>query len=663
MINSSFNILKAKASKRTGYFFLFVLFFSGWNTSFAQEKIIFGEIPDSVFTKSFESQFSDDYIILNKNAFTLIKEDSKSIIAETKHLVRIKVLNEAGLKSAVVGLPFLAYNNMEELSKIEAHSYDGHFFVRLDTADIKTIQINDRVSFKEFQVPGAKIGSIIEYQYTINRRYIEELPAFYFQESVPVLHAEYAMRQVRYLRYQPSLTQEVVPVSYYKQEVDTSTGIKLFTRRAPEKIVTEYWRAVQIPAFKDEPFVLSGDNFRMNIRFNWSEFGIPLQVIEANWELVSAELSKEKGLEENIQRAQKWFAFGDSTFKTISDSSKLLEYIFRSVQSKAHFNEKNTMLSTTNPDSLFVQPIQDAATINQALLASLRGAGFKAYPVLAAPIHMNGFKEVYPTKYQFEKMLVGVKKEEGFIYLDASDVYAHVGMIPSSHVNQKGFVLKGFKDYEWVDLTSPESVFEQQLFLKGELDKEGNLKAKITGSARGYMARDMREKQAQKIDLRDHFKAILFSKYFNLKLEPVSVTADGADSLHFEFEFELPNAANVIDKGLAMKPLVIGYLEQNPFQKETRNYPIQFKASEILVLNVLITVPKGYSSRSKSAVLDYGFSGAKIRFQQFDSRNIDYRFDVELRQLDYQPSSYPNIKRLYDLWQEWSSSEIVIFKS
>jgi hypothetical protein len=355
-------------------------------------------------------------------------------------------------------------------------------------------------------------------------------------------------------------------------------------------------------------------------------------------------------------------AFGDSIKALPVTDQEKIELIFKRVQHLAKFNEKSGLLSDVDPDSLFNNPFQDAATINQALIAALRGSDFKAWPVFTTPIHANDLADVYPTKYQFEKMLVAVEINEDYLFLDASDKFAHVGMIPSSNVNQKGFVLKGFKSYDWKNLVSSESVFEQHIYLKGELDKEGNLTAKITGQARGYLARDMRQKMAENTDLRDHFKALLFSRYFNMKIEPVQILANAADSISFEFSFSLPNAANVIDKGLAMKPLIIGYLEQNPFQKETRQLPIQFKASEILVLNVLISLPKGYNSRSKPAVLNYEFAGADIRWQQFESRNIDYRFQVELRQLDYQPSLYPQIKRLYDLWQEWSSAEIVIFK-
>lgn len=632
------------------------------NFAHAQQNITFGEIPDSVFMPGFEKQYDFPFIFLSKTAHTEFKDDDRSIIAQTKHHVRIKILNETGLQSAVVGIPYLNYLDMEKITHIDAHSFDGRFFVRLDTAEIKTIQVNSRVSFREFQIPGAKEGSVIEYQYTMERRFIEELPAFYMQEHVPVLYSEYGMRLARYLRYNTTIQQDVVPIEIKRVEVDTSTGLKLFTRRAPEKIITDYWIARNIPAFNAEPFVLSGNDFRMHLRFNWSEFGIPLQVIEANWDLVSAELSKENGLEKNIQKAKKWKAYGDSIGALPIEDSEKIERIFKRVQSLAKYNEKSSLLSEVNPDSLFIQPFQDAATINQALIAALRGAGFKTWPVFTTPMHANDLAEVYPTKYQFEKMLVAVEIKDDFLFLDASDRFAHVGMIPSSHVNQKGFILKGFKNYEWKRLVSSQSVFEQQIYLKGELDKEGNLIAKISGQARGYLARDMREKMAENRDLRDHFKALLFSRYFNMKIEPVQILANAADSISFEFSFSLPNAANVIDKGLAFKPLVIGYLEQNPFQKETRQLPIQFKASEILVLNVLISLPKGYNARSKPAELNYGFAGADIRWQQFDSRNVDYRFQVELSQLDYQPDSYPQIKRLYDLWQEWSSAEIVIFK-
>lgn len=668
MINSLKPYLKASFLFRQNQLLskvvlLVLIYFCGFSPLFAQSEIEFGSYPDSLFKESTFLSYKSDYVILYKSTDIKVKDDNRSIIVVSNHLIRMKLLKESSLQATVIGLPFMNYNNLEQIIHIEAQSSDGKNVVKLDTNFIKTIEINARVSFKEFQIPGAKVGSIVEYRYQTERRYIEELPEFYFQHEVPVLFAQVSLEDARYLRFKVTKKNEVIPIETKRVEVDTSTAIKLFTKRRADPVVTRYWTAQNIPAFLPEPFVIKANEFRMHLTFNWSEFGFPLQIIEANWDLVSAELTKEKGLEANIEKAVKWADFGKQKSKLGLSKSRLIDSIFYEIRDKANFNGVQNSISNVNPDSIFINPIQDAATINQALISALRGAGFNAFPIFTTTFHSTDLQQIYPTKYQFEKLLVYIEMENGeFLICDASDKYAHVNMIPSDYVNQKGFLLKGFKQYEWITLVNKSSVFEQQLFLKGELEVDGTLNATISGEARGYLARDMRQKMGENQDLRDHFKALLFESYFQSEIKSVKIVTNAADSITFEFAFKLPNAANVIDKGLAFKPLVIGKLAENPFQTENRSLPIQFKAEEFQVINAFLKVPKGYSAQMKSGVYDYGFEGAFIKWNQFANKDIDYRFDVRVHQLDYKASSYPNLKKLYDLWQQLSTNEIVIFK-
>jgi len=660
---------KKGSSRLTSFFILLCITSLCFSPSvWAQQNskaIRYGNIPDSLFSIDFIKDFpKTDYLILYKETHVDIEDDSRSIIAKSVHQIRIKVLTEKGLQSTIVGVPYLSFMNMEKITDIKGYTFDGKNKTYLDTSFVKTIDINSRVSVKEFQIPEVKIGDIFEYRYSTERRYIEELPEFYFQHEVPVLFAKFSMKEARYLRYNSKIHHKIAPVNYQRIEEDTTTAVKLFTRKYSDPIVTHIWTAKNIPPFNEEPFVLKASDFRMNLSLSWSEFGVPLQIIESNWDLVSAELSKEKGLEYNIQRAEKWKDFGKNVALNKLNQHDIIDSIFTKIQSSASFNNQKTITSKTNPDSLFVQPIQDAATINHALIAALRGAGLSVFPLLATKIHNTELSDIYPTKYLFEQILTVVELKEGKrIILDPTDKYAHINMIPSEYVNQKAFLLRGLKDYTWINLVNSNSVFEQQLWLKAELKEDGKLNGSISGDARGYIARDMREKISKNIDLRDHFKALLFDRYWNVDISNVEVTANAADSVKFNFTFSMDNAGSVTEKGgLAVKPLLVGYLNQNPFENTERNLPIQFKAEERIVLNAYIKLPKKFKANFKRADLNYGFDGAFIQWKEFGGKDIDFRFEVQLSQLDYEPSSYAFIKKIYDTWKNLSDREIIIEK-
>jgi hypothetical protein len=90
----------------------------------------------------------------------------------------------------MVGIPFYFADDIERIVNLEAvtHQPDGTQS-RLDRRDTGTVDLNTRYRILEFEMPDVQQGSIIEYKYTVERRYIEELPDFYFAHRVPTREA------------------------------------------------------------------------------------------------------------------------------------------------------------------------------------------------------------------------------------------------------------------------------------------------------------------------------------------------------------------------------------------------------------------------------------------------------------------------------------------
>jgi len=132
-----------------------------------------------------------------------LNPNGNNLFLFNKRHVRIKILNEDGLKYAKVR--FL-YNDMN----CEYYSGELSFSVKavthnfLDNGKIKTSKLKYRnikhsdsigcIRIAEFEFPNVKVGSILEYIITIPTLKLINPDIWYFQKSIPVIHSEFRAR-------------------------------------------------------------------------------------------------------------------------------------------------------------------------------------------------------------------------------------------------------------------------------------------------------------------------------------------------------------------------------------------------------------------------------------------------------------------------------------
>ena len=88
--------------------------------------------------------------------------------------VRIKILKEKGLSYANVTIPYYGHNNDEKMLSIDAYSYNIDDAGNIKTtpvnkSSIYTKKINRNFSELIIAFPEIKVGSVIEYRYTMER--------------------------------------------------------------------------------------------------------------------------------------------------------------------------------------------------------------------------------------------------------------------------------------------------------------------------------------------------------------------------------------------------------------------------------------------------------------------------------------------------------------
>lgn len=618
----------------------------------------FGNIPDSLF--QMQQPHDTPYRITNKELNVSFREADESIVAILEHHIRIKVFDDSVREASVVAIPYYFENDMERITSLEAYTYlPSGERAALSEQDIRTININSRYSVKEFAMPAVEDGAVIEYRYTIERRYIEELPDFYLSHRVPTDNAKLTITYPKYLRYQSYTENFDGTITHDVVYTDTSSVPKVFTIPQPQPIVTERWMVRDIPAVKEEAYISTLDDYRGKIKFLLSEFGIPRQKLENNWEVVVARIRDKTDPWESINRNEVARAAGDSIAAALGamPESQLQDSIYHYLNKRVNFSGQHTAFSQTSGKEVLEGEPSSQAAINQTLVAMLRAADIDAHPVLISTRKSGKINMDFPSFYQFNGLMIRSQIGKKSYLMDAGFPHSQPGLIPVDTYGSRGLVLK--KDgYEWIDINPDKSLFDIQVQIDGRLERNGTLSGTVESLQQGYPAQIIRQQKADGMSDSEILRQTLFDGYPRMSVSNVEVNnaQKYGRPIVLSADFEIENYATSFTDGLNFSPMVVGYRNENPFSGPDRNLPITLDAPEKLELSYSIELPQGYSV----AVDDdrtIMFSGAEF-VERYDhtTGQLNYRYQINIDQRNFSADYFPSLYKLYNRWVELSNS-------
>ena len=512
-------------------------------------------------------------------------------------------------------------------------------------------------------MPEAEQGAVLEYKYTINRRYIEELPDFYFSQQVPTREAFITLQNERFLRYDAVLENTDFGVEYNRQQIDTSNVPLVFSYERPEPILVERWSATQIPAVDPSAYVSSVDDLRGKVRFLISEFGIPRQPLDNSWELVAAQIRRNADPEELISRQDSLKSIGRDIADRFESESATQDSIFSFVNSTALYNGMNAVFADSLNGVLNGQP-SNQAEINMTLLAMLRGARIESYPLYISGRDYGRINRSFPSPYQFNRMLVHSRIDGENRVMDASFPFSEPDLIPIESYNEQGFILRE-DSFEWIDITPEKSRFDLSINIDAELSATGDLSGRLRAITKGYPAQKIRNELNNGQTETDVAASNLMEIYGSEAIERADISSAGPDGhdVAVDLNFSINEYAPSFSNGLEFRPMIVGYLVQNPFESTQRRVPITLDAPENLVINYSVTLPNGFTVDENSGRRSIELSGALLSEQyQTNGNRIDYSFRIDISRKEFSADQYPELRRIYERWVELSNSNWLIEK-
>ena len=110
---------------------------------------------------------------------------------------------------------------------------------------------------QKFTIPNVKVGSVIEYTYKKSSEFIANFPNWSFQKKIPTRYSEYWAMFPKIFKFQQYM-QGYVPITTYEVNEQMYFG---------ENVVAHHWISKNVPAFSEEEYMTTEDDFISQINF------------------------------------------------------------------------------------------------------------------------------------------------------------------------------------------------------------------------------------------------------------------------------------------------------------------------------------------------------------------------------------------------------------
>lgn len=596
---------------------------------------------------------------------------SNGTVLELEYTHRIKIYTENGESYGKFEIPF--YENRSDREKvlsikgITTNLVNGKIVeTKLDKKDIYEEKTSDKWSKMVFAMPDVKSGSVIDVKYTITTPFIYSIPTWYFQHEIPTDMSIFSIDIPSYYVLTP------IPSGSHPMDVQEKdyAGSK-------HGEVNYILTSIDVPAIKDDKYVLNKDDYRSGIKYELQSVNYPnggYKKYSSDWNEIASNLGKADYFGDEIKNKLKDLnPIVDEANKL--EPSEKVKFLYNYVRDNYSWNE-NYGRGSYNGLSKFVEnKLGSVGDFNILLQNLLKKADVISYPLVMKSRNAGLLNTYYPTLTELDYVIVYVPTEDGYLLLDASSHLTPLGELPLRAINLYGVIIKD-ESAEVLEMKNP-NLFKIQTVSKYTYDSDknqliGTSNRKRTGYASTKYRYDIENKKNESQESVDESEDSQAEDIESFEIENTYKVTNltNLEDSYMPIGLEYSEELNTCTKKVADKIFIDATLDfgikKNPFEENTRDYPVFYNYTIYSQTVATIHIPEGYTIESlpKAMNLTLPDKAASFNYEAIlfgDDIVIKYLFQVE--NPVFSPKSYEALKKLYDIMFELSQEKIVLTKS
>ncbi len=642
---------------------LFVLFIY---QGFAQKPPIkFGKVSmDEMKMTVYDKDTTAEAVVLaDYGVSEILYNNANGFELSFKKHIRIKILKKEGLDNADAVIRLYQSSGVnEELGALKGKTYnlqDGKIVeTKLQKKDIFTEEESKNWKLKKFALPDVKVGSVIEYQYTMRSPFYYNFQPWYFQKDIPIIWSEYRTLIPEYYDFKQVVGGYLGPDI---NETKTYSGSISGTSHTYSNKF-QRWVYKDVPAFKNEKYITTARDYLAKIEFELHSTKFPWSMIKTystTWNAIVGDLMSDDNFGTALNRK--------SIVKELSEQinptdppAKKTAMAYGLIKKHVKWNGKNGVYANTTLRAAFNKNEGNTAEINLLLVNLLRSVDIEAHPVLISTRAHGKINQFYPRFAAFNSVIVLARIDGKNVLMDATIAYLKPGELPYKDINGKGLVAVKDNSY-WVNLLGNEQAYHTSMVMASI--KEDQLTAQIqvgykslsATSKRGSIAEEGKEKYIENFKEKNSDWEIIEYEIKNendiTKTLTEKIIANNFDNIDVE------------DDIIYLPAVLAGGEDENPFKSDTREYPVDF-ATPMFEKNVIvITVPEGYQvdelPKPTKVVLpnnDASFVYNAVK----NGPNIQVVTQTSIKKTLFLPQEYQLLKELFRNIIEKQGEQIVL---
>ncbi|MFD2718349.1 DUF3857 domain-containing protein [Hymenobacter monticola] len=656
------------------------------------EPIKFGKIdPKDLTAAPFVADSAAAAVVLcdfGRTGFNYVNNDFQ---LTSERVTRIKILKKAGFEHATVEVPLYHHDTRtEKITGLRGTTYNlvGGKVVatKLDGANMFVEELTPNVRVRKFTLPDVREGSVIEFTYAVTSDFFFNFQDWTFQRDIPVRWSEFRASIPEYFKYQMLMqgyhalaeqAQTEGTAQYTIYTAGRNTGGGMGTNRegpstdmATSRMTNYRWAMKDVPAFRDEPYMTTANDYLDRISFQLAGMQFPgqgYQNVAGTWAKIDMELLTSDNFGGQLGRT----GFLKDQLKALvaqhPDQTARAAAVRQLVMSAVRYDGANSLYSNGPLRKAYDAHHGNVADVNLLLIAALREAEIPANPLLLSTRSHGRVNQTQPLLERFNYVAGHVALPDGKdLLLDATEPLLPCGVLPARCLNGAGrLIMKNSNDGRWIDLApSQRYVYYQQVALT--LDAQGGLSGKVHEEHGGYAGADVRRELASLGEKK--YASELARPHSGWTVPKFAVAQrDAVDKpLALDYEFTQASDADASVGTFYLSPLREFVGEQNPFRHDDRLFPVDFGAPKDETRMITLTLPAGYelAELPKPTVMDLPDGGGRFLYSVASPSPgvVQLTSRLNLRKPAYAAAEYGNLREFYRLMLEKQGEKLVIKK-
>lgn len=580
---------------------------------------------------------------------------------------RIKIYKSSALDRGNFSIPL--YNkssaNGELISNFKGITYniENGKMVKDDLSRKSIVQekVTDTYSQKKISMPNVKEGSVIEYQYQLTTplNVLNSPRTWYFQTDIPVKSSQLDITIPSHFYYQ------VMMGGYLSLDLNERENVTVDMSNATLNTNgTRYLFGVKnAPAFKDEKFITTESDYISKIDFELSSISIPNQLeqnFNESWESLDQTLLASESWGKNFSSSKDIRELAAKYQGLNSDEEKtkaILNYVTRNIK----WNDEIRLWGKENAKRVLEDKTGNSSQLNILLCSILREAGIEANPVIMSTRKNGRINTTYPLLDRFNNTIVAVKLGEEWKFMDATYPLSKPGELPERCLVGIGRMITKDKG-EFVEIKANDRYSEMTVVKAKIYPEDGKIVGDYSESASGILGHALKVmyKESGEEELVKSIKASQEDwNIENVELENFDKDASSVTiKAHFEQE-----EGGVMPDMIYMPAILISKVEENPFKKKERMFPVNFGHKTSKTFQAEYEIPEGFQVEALPQSISLAMPAGEGRFMftvQEKENKIVVMSRIVLKKSEYTANEYPYLKEFYAKIVEKHAEQIVL---